>query len=97
MSHATASSKTTTDHNEIQKWIEARGRKPAVMKETEDNKEGGAGLLQEMFQDDENSEEVLWDDFLKHLMIGSWNFFIKRKLRRGKKVDFLSLSATLKI
>ena len=37
------SSHTTTDHDEIRKWAEARGGKPATVKRTESD--GEAGVL----------------------------------------------------
>ena len=59
-------SKTTTNHEEIKKWIEERDGKPAIVKGTEDNG-SGAGLLRVNFPGgaEQNLEEVSWDEFFK--------------------------------
>jgi hypothetical protein len=59
-------SKTTTDHQEIQKWVEARGGKPAVVKGTEDNEES-EGLLRIRFSDEskDNLKAIGWDRFFE--------------------------------
>lgn len=68
------SSKTTTDHDEIRKWAEARQGKPATVKRTE--KDGEAGVLRINFPgySGENSlEDISWEEFFqkfdeKHLV-----------------------------
>jgi hypothetical protein len=59
-------SKTTTNHDEIRKWAEARDGKPATVKRTE--KDGEAGVLRFNFPgySGENSlEEISWDEFFQ--------------------------------
>jgi hypothetical protein len=56
--------KTTTDHVEIRKWIEAHNGVPTVIEDTEDGK--GAGLLRVHFpkaSDDGQFKEIGWDKF----------------------------------
>ena len=57
-----ASSQTTTDHETIRKWVEARGGHPTHVKGT-----GGkddAGLLRIDFREpDDKLEEIDWDAF----------------------------------
>lgn len=66
-------SRTTTDHETIRKWVEARGGKPSAVKSTERN--GDVGLLRINFPGyggEDSLEEISWDDFFakfdeKHL------------------------------
>jgi hypothetical protein len=53
--------KTTTDHKEIRRWIEARGGRPSVVKDTEGK--DGEGLLRVEFRHPEKLEDVDWDTF----------------------------------
>jgi hypothetical protein len=53
-------SSTTTDHDEIRKWAEARGGRPARVSDTGD----AGGILRIDFQDpDEGLEEIDWETF----------------------------------
>jgi hypothetical protein len=59
-------SKTTTDHEEIRKWAEARGAKPAHVKKT--GGKGDAGLLRLDFpgySGADSLEHIEWDEFFK--------------------------------
>ncbi len=63
-----ALAKTTQDHDEIQKWAEARGGKPAVVAATETDK--ATGILRLMFPDaphhnDGALEEISWEEFFE--------------------------------
>src|SRR5436305_9441156 len=68
-----SSSMTTTNHDEIRKWAEARGGKPATVKRTEND--GEAGVLRIDFPGYRGTgslEEISWDEFFakfdeKHL------------------------------
>ncbi len=56
--------KTTTDHNEIKKWIEARKGRPTVVKGTEGK--DGEGILRVDFREpDDKLEEIGWDEFFE--------------------------------
>src|SRR5438105_1772672 len=58
------SSHTTTNHDEIRKWAEARGGKPATVKRTESD--GEAGVLRIDFPGYSGAgslEEISWDEF----------------------------------
>jgi hypothetical protein len=53
---------TTTDHNEIRRWIESHGGRPAAVAAT--MKADDAGILRVDFGPPEDSlEEISWDDF----------------------------------
>ncbi|MDX8528982.1 hypothetical protein RFM68_31400 [Mesorhizobium sp. MSK_1335] len=53
--------KTTTNHDEIRKWVEARGGHPAVVRT-----KGPGGILRVDFGDPEEAlEPVEWDEFFR--------------------------------
>lgn len=59
-------SKTTTNHDEIRRWVEERGGVPATVAHTERDEE--AGVLRIKFPgygEDEQLEEVSWDDWFE--------------------------------
>jgi hypothetical protein len=61
---ATASRRTTTDHEEIRAWVEARGGRPARVKGT--GGKGDPGLLRidyPGFSGEETLEPISWDEF----------------------------------
>ncbi|PSK82515.1 hypothetical protein CLV79_11231 [Limimaricola soesokkakensis] len=54
--------KTTTDHDEIREWCEARGGHPARVSDTADKREGG--ILRIDFEPSaEGLERIDWDDW----------------------------------
>lgn len=58
-------SRTTTDHEAIRAWAEARGGRPARVADTGDGRSGG-GILRIDFQEpDEGLEEIDWDTFFQ--------------------------------
>jgi hypothetical protein len=62
----TAASYTTTDHDVIRAWVEARGGRPAAVDGTGDEPEHvpDAGLLRIEFRDSDDSlDEVDWEPF----------------------------------
>jgi len=59
-------SKTTTEHDEIRRWVEERGGRPARVTETGSN--GDPGILRIEFPgrgDDERLEEISWDEWFQ--------------------------------
>jgi hypothetical protein len=57
-----AGAKTTIDHGEIQRWVEARGGRPACMSETAGGSE--PAILRIDFADPEEPLEVIsWDEW----------------------------------
>lgn len=59
------SSKTTTDHEEIQQWVEERGGRPAIVKGTE--KRGSALLRIDYpgYEGEDTLEAIEWDEFFE--------------------------------
>ncbi|SDY22681.1 hypothetical protein [Citreimonas salinaria] len=59
---------TTTDHDTIRKWAEAKGGKPAAVDRT--HTDDDVGIIRIMFPDAPNSEhealeEISWDEFFE--------------------------------
>ena len=65
-----AQAKITTDHDEIRRWAEARGGRPAAVRSTQPK--DGTGIIRIEFPGapnakDDNLEEITWDEFFnKH-------------------------------
>jgi len=60
-------SETTTDHNEIRRWAEQHGGRPAAVSATGSGSD--PGILRIMFpdapqHDDDALEEIAWDEWL---------------------------------
>lgn len=61
-------SQTTTDHDEIRRWAEGKGGKPAAVDRTHEG--GDVGIIRIMFPDAPQSQhgslvEISWDDFFQ--------------------------------
>jgi hypothetical protein len=63
-SQTTAASYTTSDHDVIRAWAEARGGRPAKVGSTEDSSGGGV-LRIEFDRGDEQLDESDWDAFFQ--------------------------------
>ena len=84
-------SHTTTDHDEIKKWAEQRGGKPASVQGTENK--GDSGVIRLMFPDskyseDENLKEIGWDDFFKQFDANKLALVYQVKTSDGKESSF---------
>lgn len=82
-------SKTTTDHEQIKKWVEARDGKPAIVKGTENN-EDGAGLLRINFPGyaEDNLKNVSWEEFFKTFDERELSFLYQEETKDGGKSRF---------
>jgi len=63
---ATQSAKATTDHEEIRRWAERHGGKPAAVKRT--HQDDDPGIIRLMFpkaphHQDDALEEISWDEW----------------------------------
>jgi glutathione synthase/RimK-type ligase-like ATP-grasp enzyme len=86
-----AEAKQTTDHDEIRRWAEERGGKPAVVKSTHDK--NGGGILRLEFPGaphphDENLEEISWDEFFEKFDRQKLAFLYQDKTADGKVSRF---------
>ena len=81
-------SETTTDHDTIRQWAEARGGRPAVAKGTEGGE--GAGVLRILFQDDDSLKEISWDEFFETFDEKNLAFLYQEE-KDGKESRFFKL------
>ena len=78
--------KTTTSHKEVRQWIEARGGRPSVVKDTEG--QDGEGLLRVEFRHSEELEDVDWDTFFKTFDDRKLAFLHQDKTTDGQESRF---------
>ncbi len=86
-----ASASKTTDHDEIRKWAEARGGKPARVNASGHKK--GGGILRIDFDepggdDDDNLEELSWEEFFDAFDKNDLAFLHQDKTADGKVSRF---------
>jgi hypothetical protein len=85
----TQESKKTTDHDEIRKWVEARGGVPATVRSTGSKDE--PGVLRIQFQEQESGEsleEISWDDFFEKFEEQKLAFLYQDETKQGKTSRF---------
>ena len=76
---------TTTDHNAIRKWVEARGGRPSKVSNADDD----GGILHIDFGEKEpNLEEVSWDEFFEIFDGRKLAFLHQDETEGGKKSRF---------
>ena len=84
-------SNTTTDHEEIRKWVEERGGHPAVVKGTE---KGGSALLRidyPGYSGDDKLTEITWDEFFEIFDENNLAFLYQEKTADGELSRFSKL------
>lgn len=79
--------KTTTDHQEIRRWAEARDGRPATVKGTEARGEH-AGVLRIAFTDDEDLEEISWEEFFDKFEEANLAFLHQDRTKDGEESRF---------
>jgi hypothetical protein len=83
-------SKTTTDHDEIRRWAEDRGGRPATAKGTEAG--GKPGVLRFDFNEPEESlEEISWDEFFDKLDDAGLALLYEDSTKDGSESRFFKL------
>lgn len=81
-------SKSTTNHDEIRRWVEERGGKPALVKGTEGKNEEHAGLLRIKFQEEDKLEETDWETFFKTFDEKNLRFLYQEETKDHKTSRF---------
>ena len=84
--------KTTTNHNEIKKWVEERGGHPARVKDT-DNKDGGGVLRIDYpgYSGEQELEEISWDEFFETFDDRKLAFLHQDETKDGEQSRFSKL------
>jgi hypothetical protein len=83
-------SKSTTDHDEIRQWAEARGGRPAVVKSTR-GKGDDTGILRIDFPGYSGSgslEEISWEEFFEKFDREKLALVYQESTARGQKSNF---------
>ena len=87
-----ATSKTTTNHDEIRKWVEARHGRPTRVKGT--GSKNDPGLLRIDFpgySGEDRLEEISWEDFFKDFDDNSLAFLYQDETSGGEESRFNKL------
>jgi len=85
-------SKTTTDHQEIRRWVEERGGRPAHVKET--GSDGDPGVLRIDYPgrgDDDALEEISWDEWFEKFEDAGLAFLYQDEKKDGETSTFFKL------
>jgi hypothetical protein len=85
----TQQAKTTTDHDEIRRWVEARGGKPATVASTGDEDE--AGILRIEFQEHKSGQSltsISWDEFFEKFEESKLAFLYQDETKQGEVSRF---------
>lgn len=84
---ARAGARTTTDHDEIRKWVEARGGKPAKVADTDGRR--GSGILRiDLNEPDESLTPIGWDEFFQIFDERELAFLHEEETSDGKRSFF---------
>jgi hypothetical protein len=76
---------TTTDHQHIKQWVEARGGKPVHVKGT--GSTGDPGVLRIAFPD-EDLEDISWEEFFHKFDESGLAFLCQDQLEDGRQSRF---------
>jgi hypothetical protein len=90
MSETQTSSKTTTDHEEIRRWVEERGGRPATVKGTGDGDEPGV-LRIDFGDEDESLEPISWEEWFRKFDEEGLAFLHQDRLASGEESRFFKL------
>jgi hypothetical protein len=85
-----ASSVQTTDHDEIRRWVEARGGKPARVEGTGNGDDPGV-LRIDFPGDDDALEEIAWDDWFRAFDENELAFVYQERTTDGEASRFNKL------
>jgi hypothetical protein len=86
---ATSTTKQTTDHEEIRRWVEEHGGKPAVVRGT-----GGDGVLRIDFPGgagEDQLEHVSWDEWFRSFDRNGLAFLYQEQKTSGEDSTFFKL------
>lgn len=81
-----AASKTTTNHKEIQQWVEERGGNPARVKGTEVLRIDYPG-----YSGEDTLEEISWEEFFETFEASNLAFLYQEETKGGELSRFSKL------
>ena len=89
---AETTSQTTTDHEQIQRWVDERGGRPARVKGTESkNSPGLLRIDSPGFSGADSLEEISWEEFFDAFEKNGLAFLYQDKTADGKVSRFSKL------
>src|SRR5947208_8232462 len=81
--------KTTQDHDEIRRWAEERGGKPAHVKSTESGDDIGILRIDfPGFSGEGSLEEISWDDFFEKFDANDLALIYQEETAEGERSNF---------
>ena len=87
-----SSSKSTTNHDEIRKWAEARGAKPATVPGTEHGKHLGVLRLDFPGYGGQDLKQVSWDEWFRTFDQRDLTFVYQETTKDGNESNFFRLT-----
>jgi hypothetical protein len=87
-----SSSRTLIDHDEIQRWAEERGAKPAAVRNT--SGEEGIGIIRLDFpgySGGDSLEEIEWEEWFEKFDDNNLALVVQEKMANGQKSNFNKL------
>jgi hypothetical protein len=92
MATASAESKVTTNHDEIRRWVEERGGRPARVKGTGDDESPGVLRIDYPgFSGEETLEPITWEEFFKAFDENNLAFLYQEQTKDGEISRFSKL------
>lgn len=87
-----STSKTTTNHDEIKRWVEERGGSPAVVKGTEGKRSGGVLRIDYPgFSGEDTLEKISWEEFFETFEEANLAFLYQDETKDGEQSRFSKL------
>ena len=89
-----AEAKITTDHNEIRKWADARGGRPAAVRKTHGKDDPGIIRIEFLGAPnakDDALEEITWEEFFEKFDEADLAMVYQDETARGQKSNFNKL------
>ncbi len=92
MAALSAESKTTTNHDEIRKWVEERGGEPARVKGTDDGHSPGVLRIDYPgFSGEGTLEAITWEEFFEAFDENNLAFLYQEQTKDGEISRFSKL------
>lgn len=89
-----STSNTTTNHDEIRRWVEERGGHPAVVKGTEGKRSGGVLRIDYPgFSGEDTLERISWEEFFETFEEANLAFLYQDETKDGEQSRFSKLIA----
>ncbi len=87
------SSQTTTDHDEIKRWVEERNGRPARVKDTGDGDDPGVLRINFPGGAEDSLDDISWDDWFEAFERNDLAFLYQEQKKSGEGSTFFKLIA----